>query len=153
MLDLQDRRYIRNVYRALCKHQAATETNLGKEIKELKDDVDLVPPLSVLFGGLAVAGTLTLGPIDFARTVYNQLVGDTVPIKYELVDYTRRGVQRRDSTLSPSQIEEVVATILNTKPDETGRVNPLMVSSSNLWDATEELAPSKFERYVWPRLR
>ncbi len=107
-----------------------------------------------LYTGVLVAGivaTLSLGPIDFMRTLYNQLIGDTPVVKQKLVNYVRAGIARKNSSLSPSDLEFKTAQALNVEL-KGEKVDPQQCASEKLWDASEDYAHSPWQRYVWPDL-
>ncbi|MBR9704338.1 hypothetical protein GOV12_02925 [Candidatus Pacearchaeota archaeon] len=107
----------------------------------------------IAIGGLVV--TLSLGPFDFTRTVYNQLVGDTQVLKRKLVDYNRRtlsnkyplSTQNRDTA-----IEKKLAERLDVEYDGKGKIDPLEVSIHRLWDEVEEHPKNRKDQWLWTKL-
>src|SRR3989338_8030503 len=61
--------------------------------------------LTILAGIATFVATFSLGPIDFGRSVYNQIVGDTPVLKRHLVDYVRQGIQNQLQKQNVNQIE------------------------------------------------
>jgi hypothetical protein len=113
-------------------------------------------------GTAAMCTTLMLGPIDFSRTVYNNLIGDMPVLKRQLVDYVRAGVYeyhantlpgRTAEHLSDRALEAYTAQALATEVRPDGRIDPQAVSTHRLWDAAEEYATSAYDCYVWTRLK
>jgi len=111
-------------------------------------------PLGCLAPAVGIAGlvaTLVLGPIDLGRSVYNQIIGDTPILKRELLDYTRRDIQRSNSNYTAQQVEVSLANELGYKL-EGDKIDPQDVSIEKLWDASEDHARSWYQRWVWPSL-
>ncbi|MBI4147922.1 hypothetical protein HY490_01395 [Candidatus Woesearchaeota archaeon] len=90
--------------------------------------------------GIAVASAI-MGPVDLGRTVYNQLIGDTPLLKREIVNYCRKDTN-----------EASLANELGYHLSEGEQINPQDVDISTLWDASEEHAPSLYQRWVWTSL-
>ena len=111
-------------------------------------------PLGWLAPAVGIAGlvaTFTLGPIDLGRSVYNQIIGDTPILKRELLDYTRRDIQRKNPNYNAQQVEKDLASELGYRLDGD-KIDPQDVSIERLWDASEDHARSWYERWVWPSL-
>lgn len=99
-----------------------------------------------------LVATFSLGPIDFGRAVYNQVVGDTPVIKRQLTDYVRSGIAREYPDKTTQQLEQKLSNELKTPISKDGKVDPMQVSSTNLWDASEDYAKSWYQRFIWPSL-
>ncbi len=96
--------------------------------------------------GFGLLGVLNLGPIDFARTMYNQAIGDMPVLKSELTDYVRGGIQMKNPTLSAEVIEADVSRKLMYKGRKEGeKVDPSQVSIKKLWDVAEEYPRTDWE--------
>ena len=111
--------------------------------------------LGLLYGmaGLAtIIGVLRLGPFDLARTVYNQIIGDTSALKRELVDYCREGIGKDNLNMPQSDIELKLANCLGVKLTKDGKIDSNEASIEELFDASEDYAHSKLGRWVWPSL-
>ena len=100
----------------------------------------------------ALVATVSLGPIDFGRSVYNQLVGDTPVLKAQLVDYVRRGVRLEQTNYSQAALEGAVARELHYNLKGKEQIDPTLVSIEELWDASERYAANPYEQFVWPSL-
>jgi len=95
------------------------------------------------FVGIAgLVATLSLGPIDLGRSVYNQLIGDTPVLKQQLINYCKRH----------SGDEAVLADTLGYRLGAEENINPQKVSIEALWDAAEVFAPSVYQQWVWTSL-
>ncbi|HLD33298.1 MAG TPA: hypothetical protein VJB66_01135 [Candidatus Nanoarchaeia archaeon] len=111
-------------------------------------------------GGVAsvavLAGVLRLGPIDYARTLYNQMIGDTPALKEKLLDYVRDGISVQYPRASAHDVQQMVAKELGYKldhlPESAGRIDPNMASIEALFDASEKHARSSYQQFVWPSL-
>ena len=147
---------------------------LRRELKGLEGDENLSLPkikeeakrkpdigygcLGNLIGVASIVATFSLGPIDFGRSVYNQIVGDTPVLKRQLTDYVRRGIQNQLQKQNVNQIEierdleAKLSEVLNT-PLKNGQVNSQDVPISTLWVASEEYANSIYSRFIWPSLK
>ncbi|PIN73771.1 hypothetical protein COV20_06140 [Candidatus Woesearchaeota archaeon CG10_big_fil_rev_8_21_14_0_10_45_16] len=111
-------------------------------------------PLGCLAPAVGIAGlvaTLALGPMDLGRSVYNQIIGDTPILKRELLDYTRRDIQRSNPKYTVQQVEGNLANELGYKL-EGDKIDPQDVSIEKLWDASEDHARSWYQKWVWPSL-
>ena len=110
--------------------------------------------LAPFVGVAGLIATFIMGPIDLGSSVYNQIVGDTPVVKRELLDYSRRDIQRKNPDSSPTAIERMLADEVNYRvPIADGEtVNPLDVSMEDLWDASEDHARSGYQRWIWPSL-
>ena len=102
------------------------------------------------FGLAALIGIFTLGPIDLARTAYNSVVGDVPLLRTKAVEYCRRNIQRENPSLNAEQVEGELTRDLNYSLQGEQRVNPQAIRMMELWDATEDHAPNRYERFVWP---
>lgn len=104
--------------------------------------------LAGLAGLATLIGAIRLGPIDLGRTVYNQVIGDTPALKYQLTDYVRTGIRKKHQALTPSHIEAILADELGVPGAhrDAARVNPEVVSIERLWDAAEEHAKSFYQQ-------
>ncbi|MBS3141524.1 hypothetical protein J4405_05275 [Candidatus Woesearchaeota archaeon] len=107
--------------------------------------------LMSIAGVAALVALFRVGPIDLTRTVYNQIIGDGTVLKRELLNYSRRDIQRKAPGYTPAQIDSLLAPELNAKIQDE-RINPLEISMENLWDASEEHARTGWERWMWPSL-
>ena len=110
--------------------------------------------LGCLGPAVGIAGlvaTLMLGPVDLGRSVYNGVIGDTPVLKQKLVDYSRRGIKRENPNYSAQEVERALAGELNYRLS-INNINPQEVSIEKLWDASEDHARSRYERWVWPSL-
>ena len=111
-------------------------------------------PLGCLAPAVGIAGlvaTFALGPIDIGRSVYNQIIGDTQILKRELLDYTRRDIQRNPRYYTAQQVERDLANELGYRL-YGDKIDPQDVSIEKLWDASEDHARSWYQRWVWPSL-
>jgi len=116
-----------------------------------KESLGRSNPLGCLAPAVGIAGlvaTLALGPIDLGRSVYNQIIGDTPILKRELLDYTRRGIQRKNPNYNTQQVEKDLANELGYRLDGD-KIDPQDVSIEGLWDASEDHARSWYQRWVW----
>ena len=104
---------------------------------------DGVVAMVALAGSIA---TFTLGPIDLARTAYNFSIGDAPVMKLELGDYVRRNLAVRAGN---DNVEDNLAATLGTTYTPGEKVDLQKVSTEVLWDASEDYAPSTFERWFW----
>ncbi|MDO8556402.1 MAG: hypothetical protein Q7R96_04495 [Nanoarchaeota archaeon] len=104
-------------------------------------------------GLFTLAAIATLGPIDFIRTVYNASIGDTTPLKRELLDYTIKNIQTQQPTLSLENLETTLKKELEMQDYQLGTTSPGELRMERLFDAAEKYAPNAFERYLWPILR
>ena len=112
-------------------------------------------------GGVAsvavLAGVLRLGPIDYARTLYNQMIGDTSALKEKLLDYVRDGISVQYPRASANDVELMVARELGYKldplPESAGRIDSNKASIEALFDASEKHARSAYQWFVWPSLK
>ena len=114
--------------------------------------------LGPLVGIAGLVATFALGPIDLGRSVYNQIIGDTPILKRELLDYSRRDIQRKHLGYSALEIEAELANELchtgytleiNVDKD---KIDPQEISIEKLWDASEDHARSQYQRWIWPSL-
>ena len=108
--------------------------------------------LGLLAGAATLVATFSLGPIDFGRSVYNQIIGDTPVLKRHLTNYARKGIIRENPNLKKAGIELKLSNKLNAPIRSDGTVDPLQASIENLWDASEDYASSWYQRWVWPDL-
>ncbi len=108
--------------------------------------------LGPMVGIASIVATLSLGPIDFGRSVYNQLVGDTPVLKAQLLEYVRKGVKAERSNYSPAQLEGTLARELSHDLKGAERIDPTTVSIEELWDASERFAPNVYQQFIWPEL-
>ena len=92
-----------------------------------------------------------MGPIDLARSTYNQIIGDTPVIKTELVEYARKGIRTENPDWSEEGVEAELARELGVKVGKNG-INPLEASILNLWDASEDYANSFWQQWIWADL-
>ncbi|MBW3015551.1 hypothetical protein KY330_03955 [Candidatus Woesearchaeota archaeon] len=106
--------------------------------------------LSTAVGIAGLVATLSLGPIDFTRTVYNQIIGDTPVIKRQLVDYVRKNTPHY-STMQALKAEYALAKEMKAEVRD-GRINPDSVSIETLWDLAEDYAKSSRDRWWWTDL-
>lgn len=108
------------------------------------------------FGYLTFAG-LTLavcayGPLDSLRVAYSELTNQTAIFKQELLDYSRKNIQREYPGFSPVGIETYLAGELGyTLTGETIAVDD--VSLFSLLDVSEHHAPTLYQRWIWPSLK
>ena len=105
------------------------------------------------FGLAALIGMFTLGPIDLARTAYNSVVGDVPLVRARAVEYCRKNIKKEHSLYSAEQVEKQLAEDLNYHLKDEQKVDPQAVRMMELWDATEDHAPSWYQRLVWPSLK
>ena len=112
---------------------------------------NLIGRLAPVVGIAGWIAILSLGPIDLGRSVYHQIIGNIHVLKRELLDYTRRDIQRSNPNYTAQQIESILATGLRYKLGED-KLNPQDVSLEKLWDASEDHARSWYQRWVWPSL-
>ncbi|MDO8556506.1 MAG: hypothetical protein Q7R96_05035 [Nanoarchaeota archaeon] len=107
--------------------------------------------LSIPLGIGALVATFTLGPIDFGRSVYNGLVGDTPVLKQRLAKYTQRKIEQRYTTKEDRR--HYLERAFHIALDENMQYNPLDVSIEALWDASEDYASEFWEQHIWPTLK
>ena len=95
-------------------------------------------------------GSVDLGPIDLCRTIYNNIIGETPILKEQLANYCRRMIVENlgASSSKSRQIDDKITEMFYVRP-----VDPSKISISELWDASEDLAPSFYQRWVWPSLK
>ena len=62
-------------------------------------------------------------------------------MKRELLDYSRRDIQKKNLQYTPQQAESALANELGYNLDGD-KINPLDVSIEKLWDASEDHARS-----------
>ncbi len=105
--------------------------------------------LYAMAGISALVMMFRLGPMDSARTVYNQIIGDVPAIKRQLTDYARKGIQKENQEKQPGEVEKILAQELGI-PYDGNKINPNEVSIEQLWDASEDHARSWYQRWVWP---
>jgi len=106
------------------------------------------------------APVLRLGPIDYARTAYNQIIGDMPVLRQKLLDYAREGVYEENPSLNAFQIDHALADEIQTRQIVAGKHDasckmPLdanTLSTELLWDLTEEHAHTLYQRLIWPTL-
>lgn len=111
---------------------------------------------AVTIGGLC--SVLILGPIDSARSVYNQIVGDTPVLKQQLVDYARKGLVREMSengelALQGIELEQKLGEVLKAKyRTADGMIDSQKTSIHYLWEASENYGTGFWSQFVWPSL-
>ena len=110
--------------------------------------------LSTIVAASTFVATFALGPMDFGRSVYNQIVGDTPVLKRQLVDYSRKDIAKAHPNYAPNDVEKALAGELgySLPTGENAQIDPLDVSIHKLWDASEDHASSMYQRWVWPSL-
>ena len=127
-----------------------------KTLNSISDKfVDLgTPYIGKVFAAAAFAFSLSnIGPLDTARTFYSVIIGDTPVLKKELVEYCREGIIKNQiNYLTPNQIEKTLASKLEYKLIEGEKINPSEVRIDALWDASEDLAKSPYQHWIWPSL-
>jgi hypothetical protein len=80
------------------------------------------------FVGIAgLVAFIGLGPIDLGRSIYNQIIGDTPVLKRQLLDYSRRDIQRNSPNYTQLEVEKKLANELNYELTEE-RIDPQKVS-------------------------
>ena len=110
--------------------------------------------LGTLVGIATFVATFSLGPVDFGRSVYNQLIGDTPVLKRQLTDYVRSGIARENPSLTPAELEQKLANVIGAPPVGTSQnVDPEQTSIEKLWDAGEEYAGSTYQQWFWSSLK
>src|SRR3989344_1755395 len=83
-----------------------SENNKSKNKESEDSESDSVLGCLGAIAGLAgLAATLALGPIDFTRTVYNQIIGDAPVLKRQLVNYCREQVKESYSKNQKTKAE------------------------------------------------
>src|SRR3989344_4340024 len=87
--------------------------------------------VGLFLGTLGLLASLSMGPIDFTRTVYNQIIVDPPVLKRRLLDYCRNSAQREYYPSAEFDLEEKVKTIehslakeLDVRYDGKGLINP-----------------------------
>jgi hypothetical protein len=90
-----------------------------------------------------------MGPLDFGRSVYNSLIGDTPVLKQQLLDYSRMGIRKNFPKASDLEVEQTLAKDLECNLDGP-KINSQLVGIGKLWDLSEEYARNQFERKIWP---
>jgi len=106
----------------------------------------------------ALAASLLLGPVDFGRSVYNEMIGDTPVLKRQLTNYCRQGITRyyEDQTGSaetdPEQIERVLAREVGAVYREGKKVDPTEAGTNRLWNCSEDYAKGFYDQWIWTKL-
>ena len=115
--------------------------------------VGLVSSLMTSFAVLTVGliPIFRMGPLDVSRTVYNFAYGDAPVLKQELLNYCRREIQRSSPDFTEAQVDNKLRTELMY--EFNGAIDPSKVSIEFLWDAQEDFAKSRWDRFVWADLR
>ena len=123
-------------------------------LKSVKENVyeSEFNPFWLALGVYTLISTFTMGPIDFSRSVYNQLVGDTAAVKRQLVDYTRDGIRNEFPKLNQRELELKLANELGVGLKEGEKIIPTDISASKLWDGSEDYAKNAWQQWIWPDL-
>ena len=100
-------------------------------------------------GAAGVAITLMMGPVDGARTVYNQVIGEAPYLKRQLLDYCRERTLKELPRLDDQGINQELARRLHAKAYVDGKLEPSQVNIERLWDYTEEHRRSWFDGWIW----
>lgn len=113
--------------------------------------------VGLFLGALGLLATLSMGPIDFTRTVYNQIIGDMPVLKRELLGYCRDCARREyepkaelDTSERAKVIEYSLAKEFDILYNGNGLINPNDVSIGKLWDYIEAHPKHWFDKWVWP---
>ena len=112
------------------------------------------PGLTLFLGIVSIGvliGMVRMGPVDYTRTIYNAVIGDTPSLQFKLVDYCRKGIKKKNWNMEDSEIEKKLAKELGlTYRGE--RINPQGASIEDLWDLSEEYAYNGQDRWLWTSL-
>lgn len=100
-----------------------------------------------------LGGVFGQGPIDFGRTVYSGVTGDSTVLKRELLDYNRGLIEESITGSNTAQVEANLAKQIGySLRKEEKMIDPQYASTSALWDAAEDNSNGNYERWVWPSL-
>ena len=115
-----------------------------------------------LLGVMGLIGACRHGPIDFTRTVYNAMTGDTPVLHKSLEESCYQNILFYQVTKSDQDVESntqhSLASVLNVNyvfdnSFSSARANTASASLEDLWDCVDTHARNSFEKYVWTRLR
>ncbi len=105
-----------------------------------------------LLGIVLSIGTYLLGPVDLGRTLYNTALGDTPIFKKELLDFSRRDLQRQNPSFNPQRIDNILSYEFNYDLKKEETIDPQKVSTRKLLDASEVHARSWYQKWIWTDL-
>ncbi len=141
------------------KEEAETSSKYFEVVEEVREKIDYVIDETRTAAGCLYAltsvsllgMTLSFGPLDLGRTLYNQLIGDMPVLKKKLVDFARRDVYRVNPDISPENVESILAKELRSFTGKA-EINPNEIPISDLWDLQENRSRTFKDQWVWANL-